>query len=369
MHNIDYLLHVRWLSHVCSFLLFLIIVLNYRHLLYERVKGGTGYFVLFCVMLFYSLFYVEDIGLGDLYNSMEKYYAYLSGIDVEYLHFEPIYFTIMDIVPWGYLYWRMIVWGSAALILLILIRRMNCDIKTISFFMCYYLLPRTFYYQRVSLAFAILLFGMYYYLEWKETKKTIIIILSFIFIGLCTIFHRSMPLYIIIMFISIYAPLNKKNWWIYIISIPVLSYFANHIGTALIQQSNELTEAGEGYLDASIQHAERNLNGLISEWLKWLPYTWIMLYALYDYIKRPQNFSLTEKSLLLFGSIMYIASLTLDGNTSDWFLGKMKVQSLFPMTIFLSMYFFKRKKIFACRLYLCTAIIFYMLLMSYNLFR
>lgn len=354
MPNLDYIIENHLLGATCSLILFIVILINYKHLLYNQAKGGTGYITLFCVMVFYSLFYVKG-EVGDIYTSMITYYEYFSGIDTDFLHFEPIYFKLMDLVPYGYVYWRFAVWGSAALILLFVIKKMGCNIYLATIFMCYYCIPRSFYYQRVSLGFALLLLGLYFFLRWKETSNKKSLILSVLLFMFCTLFHRSMPLYIIIMFISIYIPINKRNWLIYLILLPILLYSIDALANAFLSQSEELYDAGINYMDSTARHAERNFNGKLFEFIKWGPYAAITFYALYDYIKHPKQFTLTEKSLLLFGAIMYTASIVLTNKTSDMFLGKMMVQSTFPMTLFLTLYFKNRRHTTACRLFV-TAI-------------
>ena len=365
MPNLDYLIENHSLGTICSFVLFIVMLINYRHLFYSNTKGGTGYITLFCVMVFYSLFYVKG-EVGDVYTSMFSYYEYFRGTDTELLHFEPIYFKLMDLVPYGYVYWRFAVWGSAALILLIVIKKMGCNIQLATIFMCYYCIPLAFYYQRVSLGFALLLLGLWYFLRWKETSNKKSFILSVLLFMFCTLFHRSMPLYITIMFVSIYIPINKRNWLIYLIILPILVYSIDLLANAFLSQSEELYNAGINYMDSTARHAEKNFNGKIFEYIKWGPYAAFIIYAFYNYIKSPKQFTLSEKTLLLFGTIMYTSSIILTSKTSDMFLGKMMVQSTFPMTLFLALYFKDRRHTIACRLFVTAITVSYLFQLMLN---
>lgn len=365
MPNLDYLIENHSLGTICSFILFIVMLINYKHMFYNNAKGGTGYIVLFCVMTFYSLFYVKG-EVGDVYTSMMNYYNYFNGVDTELLHFEPVYFKLMDLVPYGYLYWRFVVWGSAALIFLLVIKKMGCNIQLATIFMCYYCIPRAFYYQRVSLGIALMFLGLYFFLRWKETSNKKSLFISFLLFMFCTLFHRSMPLYLTLLFISIYIPINKRNWLLYLILLPVLVYSIDTLANIFLAQSKELYDAGINYMDNTAQYTERNIGGLIYEFIKWAPYAVIIFYSFYNYIKYPKQFTLTEKSLLLFGTIMYTSSILLKDRTSDMFLGKMLVQSTFPITIFLTLYFKDKRHTFASRIYMIAITVTYLLQLLYN---
>ena len=365
MPNLDFLIENYALGKICSIVLFITLLVNYKHMYYNHAKGGTGYIYLFCVMVFYSLFYVKG-DVGDIYTSMFNYYNYLSGTDAEQLHFEPIYFRIMDLVSFGYVYWRFVVWGSAAAIMLFVIKKMGCDIHLATIFMCYFCLPLAFYYQRVSLGFALLLLGLYYFLKWKENSNKIALVLAVSLFLLCTLFHRSMFLYLIVLFISVYIPISKKNWFLFLILIPFLVSSLNSLVTFLVGQSEELYELSEFYVDASKQHAKKNFGGIVVEILEWGPYICMMFYALYNYIKRPNLFTLTQRTLLLFGVMLYTTSVILSGRTSDAFLGKMQVQSLFPMTLFFTLFFKDRRHKTESRIFMTALSVSYVLQLMYS---
>lgn len=182
----------------------------------------------------------------------------------------------------------------------------------------------------------------------------------------CILFHRSMPLYIILLFISIYIPINKGNWLLYLILLPVFVYSIDTLANLFLAQSEELYDAGINYMDQTAQYAKKNINGLIFEFIKWAPYAVIIYYSFYNYIKNPKLFTLTEKSLLLFGTVMYTSSILLTGRTSDMFLSKMLVQSTFPITIFLTLYFKDKRHTFASRIYMIAITVTYLLQLLYD---
>ena len=100
MNSLDYLIGNSTIIKACSWMLALFLLLNIRGAFRRDSKNGAGYFLLFIVMVVYCVFYSPTT--GDNYTSIESYYAYRAGIGYEQLHFERVYFYIMDIVPYGY---------------------------------------------------------------------------------------------------------------------------------------------------------------------------------------------------------------------------------------------------------------------------
>ena len=153
---------------------------------------------------------------------------------------------------------------------------------------------------------------------------------------------------------------------IYIILLPILFNSVDILANAFLSQSEELYNAGINYMDNTARHTEKNFYGKLYEYIKWGPYAAITFYAFYNYIKSPKQFTLTEKTLLLFGTIMYATSIILTNKTSDTFLGKMMVQSTFPMTLFLTLYFKDRRHTAVCKLFVTAITVSYLFQLMLN---
>ena len=154
MPELDYLIGNNTINSICRGLLVLFVLLNITSAFKKKYKGGTGYQLLFVLMIFYCVFYSPDV--GDNYTSKNTYYLYQQGVDSSELHFERLYFLIMDIIPFGYVYYRLFLWGAACLLFIWLMRRMKIKSQIATLSVLTFALPILLYYQRAAFAYVLL---------------------------------------------------------------------------------------------------------------------------------------------------------------------------------------------------------------------
>ncbi len=321
----------------------------------------TGkYWLLLLLMLLYSLLYSPKD--GDSFASLNAFVSYHNGVDTEHLHFESVYFTLMSIFSHSYVLWRLSVWGTATIMYIALMKHFKCDVY-VAIFVWSVLGIQAFYYQRIALPVAMLFWAAILFFRYREQNKLNYLFLAIIlFIG-CSFFHRSMPIYMMVTVFVILLPNQKWAVLIAFILIPilistVLSFASDYLSSA----SDNIQEWGKGYMDSSVVLSEANFTGTMYELIRWSPFAIMMLYCLLRYFHAPHTFSVYERFFLLFASTLYILYFVLQGLVAYSFAGKMKMQSILAMTIFLVIYLSNRKYLKSSRLYFIGAVIVYLLI-------
>ncbi len=337
MINLDFLIGVPLVNSACEGLLLICVLFSFYKLRNNPQRGMNNFAILIILMLCYSLLYSPQE--GDSYTTLETYQLFQSGVDQSHLHFEPIYFFLMSLLPESYIIWRLSIWGLALLLYIFLMKRFKCN-ANVSLFVWSVLGIQAFYYQRISLAIAMMFSGIVLFEEFRTKKRKYMnLFLSFILFFGSYFFHRSMPIYIIISILVLILP-NKK--WLVILTllfIPLLlSTVLSFIPDILSVTSEDFQSWGEGYLDGSKVKSAANLNSMLFEFVRWAPFTMMMIFCLYKYLNKPYTFSIYEKYFLLFAVILYGLYFLLQGRVAYSFAGKMKMQSILAMTMFLVIY-------------------------------
>lgn len=336
----------------CIALILFIIILNTRHLFSSNVsyKVGTGYFILWIVFTFYCCFNCPPE--GDNFSSMNNYYSYLEGVDKAYLHFEPIYFWLMDLFSFGYVAWRFAVWGLLGATSYVLLSKwLNLD-KHISTIVCFtFALPILLYYQRAACGYCLLYMAMAVYLNnpmgYTKLMKFIVALLLAL---LSLLFHTAMPFYLLLLLLSLLIPLNKGSIPFIILFSVIVNFSLSKYSLVFLDLMSESTqETGLRYLEnASI--LEKNISGVIFEFLNKLPVYFMVIYGVLQQLRNKILLSKVEKTLLLNALLLLLLSFMYN-DLSTVFDAKFYKASMLPFTLFLASYFPKIRKTKIAKLY------------------
>jgi len=164
----------------------------------SQKNNNIGKIFLFVSLITLSIVAVTD---NDFFHYADMIY---SEIDDGYM--EPIYYWLSDFVNHNYLLWRILVWGSALFVVLLIFKRLELDLQIVFLilFLCYINL---FSYARASLACAVYFLGFTYLIKPAKIK-----ILSYIWgitIILCSHFFHNSIFFLIAITPLIIIPMNK----------------------------------------------------------------------------------------------------------------------------------------------------------------
>lgn len=195
-------------------------ILDYQSLEYEGISSIKKYFFFFLVCF---ILIIAPLNRGDFYHYCEYVQNYSPG---SLFYMEEIYQDIVEFVDCNYLLFRIIVWGSATLLYLLTLKRLDINYH-IGFFVLFSIYVNIFDYARASLGMAIYFFGLSYLIKPFDSKYSSYI-LGGIVIALSTIFHRSI-VFLVAMTIMVFIPLNKKTVALTLFAFPLIAYFINYI--------------------------------------------------------------------------------------------------------------------------------------------
>lgn len=367
MFNIDLLVGDSCTNSVCEYVLIISTVYSFSKI--KAVKKVSHNFKLLIFLLSaFSLFYSPDN--GDSFTSQFIFSDFQMGVDISELHFEPIYFMFMKFSLKSYVVWRLIVWGFSILLFYLLMKRLGCD-SYISLFVWSVLGIHSFYYQRIVLGLGILFWSVISFISYLDKKSLITLILSIVLFVISYFFHRTMPIYMSLsLFVLIIITYNKSIFTIIgLIVVPfILIALLDNVHFIVHSLPTDLSMMSEIYLDSSRNIGDFNLNATIFNFIRWAPFSVMMLYCLYIYVKYPNSLSIYERYFLISSVLLYFLYFLLQGRVAFSFASKMKMQSVITMTLFLSIYLTNRIHLKSSCCYVYYAFVSFALIQLYNLF-
>ena len=342
MTVLDFLIGNSIINFICVLLIFSVTLYNYKYL-YSEKERGTGYLVLWFVLTIYSVFYSPTH--SDNYASLESYNEYLSGVDENYLHFESLYFRIMDYLPYGYVAWRLVIWGVGSLLLVLYVKWMEFDVHVATIALLFFTLPLLFY-QRAIIGYVLLYFGLSMLIKQiNEHGKLLIqprlLLFAIICIAAALPFHNSMPFYVLIIIASFFLPHNRTLFIICLIASIVLS--GTNLGTLFLSYTSEDTQrTAEYYLEDAKVGKSANLFGFIEQVFMYAPYYVMLAYCAWNINSGKLRFTSYEKVILTNAMLLILVSFAYS-TTSFVIQGKFYTASLLPWGLFLTSFYSRNK--------------------------
>lgn len=176
--------------------------------------------------------WVESVGFTNT--------DYLSNY---YLHYEKVYYVIVNFVHNNYLLFRLVVWGSSLALFCITARRLKLDFNVFVFFLCIFIVPSTST-SRVCLAYAIAFSGYSFLVEplTRKGSRLLSIVIGSSLIILSLFFHRTAFFLLLTMPLSI-LDFNKKTLWVFAVAFPIMVIFLNYNLFGLLLNYNQTDNA------------------------------------------------------------------------------------------------------------------------------
>lgn len=316
--------------------------------LQNQSKGDYRFFLI-AVMIFSVFGFISG---GDFYGYYE---GYESAYKIGRGHWEPFYNYLLEVLPYGYYYWRFVIWGLSSILLILTFKRLN----TPPFLSCLiFILILIFYFSvpRNTLGYVALYYSITYIIK-PAKNKSVSYIIGVIGILISATLHKSMPLYIAILLCS-FSPMKK---WMYVASLcafPFLYKIFHEISVYILTSglgSEDFQKLGNMYLEGE-NFATANILGYIEFVVERLPLILLLYYTICKIIKD----KIVDKSVIVFSQysfwLMYVSCLFFNQDTSSFLSPRFWDASLYPLAIVLPMTLYNQKsKIITFSFYLLIA--------------
>ena len=302
--------------------------------------------ILLCfVFCLFSFWGADWFGNLIAYNSVQLF-------GEERSHYETVYVWIIQYLPDGYLYFRTIVWGSALFLLFRTIKKLPLSFDLALLIFCSTWLP-LFSYARVTLAMAIMFFGVAWYYSNSGLKGAFLKIVSIALVLSAIFFHKSAAFGVLALLLAISSKSINKNWMlIYVCLFPIMVYVTQFYMGGFMAMDADISDAGVEAFAAAGQNylsAENKVHGLgtdLQMFLEHLPF-YLLAFFCYKimqspkYITIPDNIKIFIKSLFLIILMASVFMFDFGVNTDVVYCRLMRF-SIIPGVIVLS-YFYQNK--------------------------
>lgn len=281
------------------------------------------YIIIFCVF---------DKADGDFFHYKEQV-AYLYKSPGLATGLEEIYVWLISKVGFSYYLFRLVVWGSAVIILTRFLKHIQLN-NTVTIW-CFLLFALVnFSYARVSLGLIICFYG-YILLYEKKHKLSTIYGLTLMLISLY--FHKTIFILFFLCVLSTFVKISKKTIFIAIILFPVLVFLMNYYVSDIFYYLEE------GSTEARYLSAENEGKGLAAkmlDYLRFIPIIIILLLYLKQLLKYPRLYpSYIERLFVLIVLILYLSSVLSFLNIGSAAISyRIRNMALLPVSILIGYY-------------------------------
>lgn len=224
--------------------------------------------LLFCLFSFWGT---------DWFHYQELYFRIRNDVYAA-TSLEPVYEWIITNISFSYLFFRLLVWGIALLLLNDTLRRLPIEKKLAKFIFVSIALI-WFSYARVSLAMALLFWGLTVFVQSGRRSVFLSSILALGAIGVSYFFHKSALFGIGIVVLSILSSkMNKRFYFLLLLAIPLLAYMTQHLLVDFMKMEadsegtgfDQFIITGQNYLGQDITTI--GIGSLLQQLLERLPY-------------------------------------------------------------------------------------------------
>ena len=325
---------------VAVFLWMLPFLANIRLLNNPNSAKGVGLFAFgFLAILFSTFAYTT----GDYFHYKRIYELCL--IAGEAIHVENIYYWLINILPRSYTLWRLVLWGGAIIIWLILVKRLKLKPQLAGLVMTLVLLAY-FPNMRQSLGFALMYLSLSFYYIPIPKFKTTSYLLCFIGLLACTYLHKSMIVYILLAFVA-FLPFSRWIVNVLLIIFPLLYasikiYSANFLSASFIEENT--AEFGLLYLEMSNQTL--TIWGWIQTFVLRLPIILSVIYGLRNLYYKKMMISPIQELLVKMSFIyLYVGCLFWGQDLSAFLANRFLDACYYPLSLLLTFYIGEHLKV------------------------
>lgn len=239
------------------FAIYLVMLIRGRRTFSGTTALSQNYWFVFLGMALYSVLGFLE---WDTYNYYEAYEEMRStGFQV----FEPFFFWLATHLPYSFLLWRFAIWGTASFLMIWSAKKLKLNANVLCF-----IVPLLFLTQlsvtRGAIGLALMVFCAILFIQSLENKNTVLTIIAIFGLFASSFMHKSMIIFLAILVVSYFIPLNKRTFIISLIVFPFLYTLAIQyfLEFAFFERMNE----DQIDLITKYQSSERttmNINGII----------------------------------------------------------------------------------------------------------
>lgn len=265
-------------------------------------SSNTPRVVLFIVLLLLIVF----CATGD-YWSYRGWYDY----GYENVHFEPIWENLRSLIPWGFDYFKLVLWGSCLCLFTIMCNWNKSDLLiSFSLFGLFYM--TNYSYARATIAYMLLLFAYYLLIRLRE-KRNRHRILILIIIAICIWFglqlHRSMPMLLAIMIAVFFLKPQKNTFITLLVLFPIISIFFNTVLYPYILAYTAAETDISRLVDVYLFEDSRGFNAFIRQLIDHLPILLLFFVSFVNILKNKESSRTVRSISFLAFMIVYFAFL------------------------------------------------------------
>ncbi len=311
------------------FVIYLWMLFRYRKAYFGTMSDSRNYgFILFLIVLFSTFNFVQY----DTYHYAWSYDVMIKennprGVEV-------FYFWLVQVLPKSYLLWRFVIWGSAAVLIVLTAKRLNLNSEVLGFMIPLFFLTH-FSGTRDSLGFSLMIFSAVLFVQSLEKKKALTIALGIIGVWASFYLHKSMFVFIGFLVLAFFLPMNKKTIIISLILFPILYTLASSL-SGRIMSFEMFNKQQEEFMQRYMEQKANSLNsvGLITKvFEKGSLVLFIMLVVkrmFYDKIVSTKAHLFVFKYAYL---MIYISFLFLGQDTSVWVSSRSLHAGMFALVL------------------------------------
>lgn len=293
--------------------------------------------------LIYALYIIFAFNSSDFYSYWNGFIYAGQFKNYETQGYEQIYNWFADVTG-DYIVWRSVIWGLATILLSFTAIKLNLNFRLFLLTMVFFGLGLNVY-TRGILGHAMLLFGAVLLVDRKSNVATKVIGLALFCVSY--FFHKSMYVNIAFALLAFY-PLGKKSFVVSLIAFPFLTTVAtmliDGIASGALDMSLGEGVGGEGdgtVLYASREKREFTINGLIVQIVRIIPEYVVLFYLINRIIYKKYFRGINKERVFLYlfrltYIAIYIASLFIFVDTSDWIYFRFKYMAFFPLPFVLA---------------------------------
>lgn len=332
-----------------NFVLWGIAFLYYQSAYKKINKSYILFFILASVSFTFNNLGLDYIAYADIYSEMSWFNTPV--------HVESFYFWLMKVFPYGYHFWRFLIWGLGLFFMICSFKKMKtnpaftCLIFTLILFF-------SFGTSRNALGFSVFYLGISI-LFFSKKNQLLGKILGLFLIFCSSFLHKSMFFFILLYIVSL-IPIKKKLFFISVLAFPIIYKVLTLLSVVILNAfATDVTlDSGMRYLESDFR-VDINISGMIQQIINKLPIFLLLFYAMRNIVIRKENIPYNLVVFLQYTYwLVYVSLLFLGQEVSAFLSNRFWDASLFSLTIFLTAYLYDKPRTKFIK------ICFYLLLLS-----
>lgn len=318
-----------------SFLIWFVSFLAYKSALKVPHRKNDRYDLFFILISLFSTFAFATGDYLHYYELYENLYKGASRFSVE-----EFYYNLVFSLPHSYHLWRFVIWGASSVFLILTFKRLKSPVRLSSLYFVLVLISG-FSNLRNTLGLEMMFYSLTFFLVPLKSKIKSYMIGT---IGLlvCTYFHKSMPLYLLISLLA-FIPLNKKIYKILLLAFPFLYGMFRSISSFVLNLDlggGAFETVGSNYLEGE-NFASSNLNGYLSLFINRLPILFLIYYIVKNIISGHIHNSIAKYFIQYSFILIYISFLLFEQPTSSFLSPRFWDASLYALVFALPLALYK----------------------------